>query len=143
MTSTDFLPFVITVGGMLLYHLSQKSIPRTVNPFVGVIIAYAVGIAVCAIGALVLPRERPLLESVRQSNWAVPAMGAAAACIEIGFMLAYRAGWKISIAAVATNAAVTAMLVPIGLIIYKDQLSARNLLGLLFCIVGMVLVVRD
>jgi len=58
-------------------------------------------------------------------------------------MLAYRAGWRISVAAVATNVAATAMLVPIGIIIFKEQLSLRNILGLVFCVLGLVLVVRD
>ena len=70
-------------------------------------------------------------------------MSAAAASIEIGFLLAYRAGWKIGIAAVATNVAVTAMLIPIGILVFKDHLSLRNILGLVFCVLGLVLVVRD
>jgi uncharacterized membrane protein len=80
---------------------------------------------------------------LKESNWAVVVVGAAAACIEIGFLLAYRSGWRISVAAVATNVAVTLMLVPIGIIIFKDHLSLRNIVGLIFCVLGLVLVVRD
>jgi len=134
---------VLAVGGMLFYHLSQKSIPKEMNPFFATMIAYTVGIVVCAICALAYPGKKSLVDSFRESNWAVFVVGAAAACIEVGFMLAYRAGWKISVAAVATNVAVTVMLIPIGLIIFKDQLSLRNILGLIFCILGLVLVVRD
>ena len=39
-----YLPFVLTVGGMLFYHLSQKAIPKGMNPFVVTIIAYLTGI---------------------------------------------------------------------------------------------------
>ena len=60
--------------------------------------------------------------------------------IELGFLLAYRAGWKISVAAVATNVAVTAVLIPIGIVIFKDQLSLRKVVGLILCILGLVLV---
>ena len=35
------------------------------------------------------------------------------------------------------------LLVPIGVMIFKDHLSLRNILGLVFCILGLVLVVRD
>ena len=138
-----YLSFLLTVGGMLFYHLAQKSIPRGMNPFLVTIIAYAVGIVLCSACAFAYPGKKTLVESVRESNWAVFVLGAAAACIEIGFLLAYRAGWKISLAAVATNVAVTAMLIPIGVFIYKDQLSLRNILGLIFCVLGLVLVVRD
>lgn len=143
MTSSFYFPFVLAVSGMLFYHLSQKAIPREMNPFIATIIAYVVGIVVCALCAFIYPSNKSFAESVKQSNWAVLLVGAAAACIEVGFMLAYRAGWRISVAAVATNVAATAMLVPIGILIYKDQLSLRNILGLVFCALGLVLVVRD
>ena len=142
MTSIYF-PFALAVGGMLFYHLAQKSIPKEMNPFYATIIAYTVGIALCLICALTFPGKKSFAGAVRESNWAVFVLGAAAACIEIGFLLVYRAGWKLSLAAVATNVAVTAMLIPIGIIVYKDQLSLRNVLGLIFCVLGLVLVVRD
>ena len=113
------------------------------NPFHATIIAYAVGIVLCFVCAFAYPGKRSVIGSLRDSNWAVFVLGAAAASIEIGFLLAYRAGWKISLAAVATNVAVTAMLIPIGILVFKDHLSLRNILGLVFCVLGLVLVVRD
>lgn len=138
-----YFPVALTVGGMLFYHLSQKSIPQAMNPFVTMIIAYAIGIVLLAICGVAYPTKRSFIDSARESNWAVFVLGASAACIEVGFLLTYRAGWRISLAAVATNVAVTVMLVPIGVLFFKDQLSLRNILGLIFCIVGLVLVVRD
>jgi uncharacterized membrane protein len=142
MTSFYF-PVALAVSGMLFYHLAQKAIPKEMNPLYATIIAYAAGIVLLAICALAYPSKKSFVDSLRESNWAVFVLGAAAACIEIGFLLAYRAGWKISVAAVATNVAVTAMLIPIGIIVFKDQLSLRNVLGLIFCVLGLVLVVRD
>ena len=138
-----YFPFALTVCGMLFYHLAQKSIPKEMNPFYATIIAYAVGIALCAICALTFSGKKSFVVSVRESNWAVFVLGAAAACIELGFLLVYRAGWKLGVAAVATNVAVTAMLIPIGIIVFKDHLSVRNVIGLVFCVLGLVLVVRD
>jgi len=141
--SAFYFPFLLTVGGMLFYHISQKSIPKETNPFLVTIMAYAVGILLCAVALVAYPGKKGLAESFRHSNWAVFMLGAAAAAIEIGFLLAYRSGWKISVAAVATNAAVTVMLIPIGIIVFKDHLSVRSIFGLLFCILGLALVVRE
>lgn len=138
-----YLPFVLTVGGMLVYHISQKSIPKDMNPFLVTILAYLVGIVFCAVCALAYPSRRTLASSLKESNWAVITLGVAAASIELGFLLAYRAGWRISVAAVATNVAVTLMLVPIGIVIFKDHLSLRNIVGLIFCILGLALVARE
>ena len=138
-----YLPVAVTVLGMLFYHLAQKSIPKESNPFVAVSIAYAVGIVLLVICAVAYPGKKSFLDSVRESNWAVYVLGVAAAGIEVGFLLTYRAGWKISVAAVATNVAVTLMLIPIGIFLFKDHLSLRNVLGLIFCVLGLVLVARD
>ena len=138
-----YFSFGLTVVGMVLYHLSQKSVPAGMNPFLVIILAYAIGIALCVVCAIAYPGKKNLIESVKLSNWAVFALGAAAALIELGFLLAYRAGWRISVAAVATNAAVTLLLVPIGIVIFKDHLSLRNVIGLIFCILGLALVARE
>jgi uncharacterized membrane protein len=141
--SAFYFSFGLTVVGMVLYHLSQKSVPADVNPFLVIILAYAIGIALCTVCALAYPGKKSLLESVRLSNWAVFTLGAAAALIELGFLLAYRAGWKISMAAVATNAAAAIALIPIGILVFKDHLSWRNVLGLIFCVFGLAMVMRD
>lgn len=138
-----YLAFALTVIGMVLYHLSQKAVPKDTNPFFVIAIAYVVGIALCLVFALTYSGKRSLLETFRASNWAVFTLGAAAALIELGFMLAYRSGWRISIAAVATNAAAAVILIPIGLLVFKDHISLRNVIGLILCIVGLALVVRQ
>ena len=65
------------------------------------------------------------------------------AAIEVGFLLAYRAGWQIGITTIAANVAMTVILIPVGVVVFRDQLSLRNVVGLVFCIVGLILVVRD
>jgi len=142
-TRNYYLPLVLAVAGMLFYHLGQKSIPKGINPFYAMIIAYVAGIIVLAVCVVTFPGDKSFVSSLKESNWAVLLVGAGAACIEVGFLLAYRFGWRISVAAVATNVAVTLMLVPIGIVIFKDHLSLRNILGLIFCVLGLVLVVRD
>ena len=138
-----YLPIAAAVTGMLFYHISQKSISKGVNPFFAIVVAYLAGIVVSVVCAFTFPGNKSFMASVRESNWAVYLMGIAAACIEVGFLLAYRNGWRLSIAAVATNVAVTVMLVPIGIIIFKDHLSLRNVVGLIFCVLGLALVARD
>jgi uncharacterized membrane protein len=113
------------------------------NPFLVTIFAYVIGIVLCAICAVISPGGKSLAGSVKESNWAVLTLGVGVAAIELGFLLSYRAGWKISIAAIAANVAMTALLVPVGIVVFKDQLSWRNVVGLAFCILGFMLVVRD
>ena len=138
-----YLPFALAVGGSLLYHLSQRSIPQGANPFYATVIAYAIGAALCVACALMYPAGKSFAATLREANWAVLGVGIAVVMIELGFLLAYRAGWKVSVAAVSVNVAGAAVLIPIGVLMFKDQLSLRNLVGLVFCVVGLVLVTRD
>jgi len=138
-----YLPFAVAIGGSLLYHLSQRSIPKGANPFHATLIAYAVGAALCAVGARLYPGGKSFVETLRGANWAVFAVGFAVVAIEVGFLLAYRAGWRVSVAAVSVNVAVTALLVPVGLLLFRDELTARDVLGLGCCVVGLILVAHD
>jgi len=138
-----YSPFAITVGGMLLYHLSQKSIPKEMNPFHATAIAYLIGIVACVVLGFTYSSNRSFLGSLKTVNWAVLGMGIGAAAIEVGFMLAYRFGWKISLTGFATNVAATAILIPIGLFAFREHLSPRNFLGIVFCLLGLLLVIRD
>jgi uncharacterized membrane protein len=141
MTSFYF-PVGLTVAGMIFYHVAQKSIPKGMNPFHATMIAYAVGIVLCGICALG-SEKKSFVNSLSESNWAVFLMGAGAAGIELGFLLAYRAGWRIGLAAMTTNVAATLLLIPIGFLVFKEHLSPRNLLGVILCLAGLFLVVRE
>ena len=138
-----YLPVALAVVGMIFYHLAQKSIPKDLNPFHATMFAYAVGFVLCGICALGYPGKKSVIDSLRESNWAVIVVGVGAVCIELGFLLAYRAGWRISVAGLATNVAGTLLLVPIGILLFKEHLSLRNVIGVIFCVLGLILVVRD
>ena len=136
-------PIVMIIFGGALYHVSQKSVPRTVNPFAAIMFAYGIGVAFCAIG---LAFERgsgaTLFDSVKNSNWAVAALGVGALIIEVGFLRAYRAGWNISLASVVTNISVALILIPIGLLVFKEHLSLRTLAGIACCLLGLYLITK-
>lgn len=136
-------PFVLVVAGNVLYQVSQKSIPKAANPFYTYTIIYAIALVVSGIGAIVYAGDKSLGQTLRDSNWAVIAAGIAVVAIEIGFLLVYRAGWNISTAAVTCSVTVTLMLVPIGLIFFHEHLSPRNMLGLVFCLIGLALVIKQ
>jgi multidrug transporter EmrE-like cation transporter len=59
--------------------------------------------------------------------------------IEIGFVLAYRAGWQISLASVSVNVAIAVILIPLGLVFFRESLTRANLVGLALCLTGLVL----
>jgi drug/metabolite transporter (DMT)-like permease len=136
---TFYLPILLAIGGGALYHVGQKSIPKDANPMAALTVAYLTSIAAVLICALFFPSSESLLGALRKTNWAMFAVGLGAAAIEIGFLFAYRAGWNISSANLFVNIAIALIVIPIGLIFFKEQLTARNLAGIGLCILGLIL----
>lgn len=132
---------VFVVLGNVVYHVSQKSIPRDLDPVFSVTVSY---ITALVLSAVLLPfaSTRPLRDSLRQVTWASVGVGVGAVVIEFAFLLVYRSGWNISLASFAGSASLAAILVPIGLFLYREKLSWVNVVGLLFCLVGFALVTR-
>ena len=73
-------------------------------------------------------------------SWASAALGLSIIGLELGFLLAYRAGWAISTAGIVSATAVAMVLVPVSLAAFKERLSPVNGLGIVLCIIGLVLV---
>ncbi|MDX2044474.1 MAG: hypothetical protein SF097_24910 [Acidobacteriota bacterium] len=134
-----YLPILMTIGGGVLYHVGQKAIPPTVHPFAAVIVAYSIGILVCVAGLFFDPAGRSFATSFKDLNWAVIGVGVGAVIIEIGFLLAYRHGWNINAASVVCNISVALLLIPIGLLAFKEHLSIRSAAGIGCCLIGLYL----
>ncbi len=136
------LPFLLIVGGNVLYQLSQKSMPKTANPLLTMVLAYAVSLAICAVAAALLPSGPGLVESIRTASWAVVTLGVGIAMVELGYLTAYRLGWKISVLPVMSSVAVALLLIPIGLFLFHEHVTLRSVLGVALCIGGLILLHR-
>ena len=122
-----------------LYHFSQKGTPAGVNPAVAIMVTYVVAFFLTLILFIFLPTKIGFLAEVRQLNWASYLLAFSIVGLEIGFLLVYRAGWNLGIAAVLVNVAASLLLVPIALLVFKQSLSPVNILGILVCLAGLIM----
>ena len=137
-----YASLALTIAGNVLYHLSQKSIPAGVHPMVSIIASYATAIALSAVIFVAFPAPDSLIAEVRKLNWATVAVGVSIVAVELGFLLAYRAGWRVSLASVTANSTVALILLPTGLLFFQEKITATNVAGLIFCLIGLFLVTR-
>ncbi len=135
-----YLSIGLTIISNVLYHIFQKAIPSAVNPVAALLVTYLTASAACLIALPFYHGETGILESFRQINWASIALGIAIIGLEAGFLLAYRSGWDISLAAGLSNVAVAVLLLPIGLLFYREQLSMSNITGIILCLGGLFLI---
>ncbi len=135
-----YLPIALTALATTVYHVAQKSIPAGANAVVSLVMTYVTALVV-SLAALPLAAGGgvPLRQAVASLNWGSYGVGASIVAVELGVLLAYRAGWRISLASVVANVATALLLVGVGVVAYREQLAARQVVGLLLCLVGLVL----
>ncbi len=129
----------LTIISNLFYHFSQKYTPENANPIISLIITYLAAIVICLIVLPFFPSGESLIASVRKINWATFTLAIAVVGLEVGYLLAYRAGWNISLCALVSNVAFTILVLPIGLLWLRETLSFANIIGIFLCIGGLVL----
>ena len=137
-----FLPPILIVVGLVIYQVSQKSADQTANPFVVIILAYLFGIVTCVAGFFLFPRpyDSGLMPMLKSVGWTALGIGLGAAIIEIGFLLAYRAGWNVGVLPLSVTAVSTIILLLIGLFVFRENLSTEKIVGILLCFGGLVLI---
>lgn len=129
----------IAILSTALYHISQKLTPRAVNPPISLMLTYLVATALTASLLYFMPAKRGILAEVRQLNWASALLAVAIVGLEVGFLLVYRSGWNIGLAAVLANVAASLILVPVALFVFKDKLNWINIAGAFTCLAGLVM----
>jgi drug/metabolite transporter (DMT)-like permease len=136
-----FFPPILIIVGLVLYQISQKSVDKDANPFVVVAVAYFIGILACVAGYFLLPKQdAELLPMLKTIGWSALGIGLGAAAIEFGFLLAYRAGWNVSILPLSANVFSALILILIGIFAYRESLSGEKIIGVLMCIGGLILI---
>jgi len=73
-------------------------------------------------------------------DWSSIGLAFAIVGLELGYILAYRSQWNISLGPLVANVAVAVLLLPVGLILFREKLSPLNALGVGVCLVGLMMV---
>ncbi len=130
----------LIVASNVVYNIAQKSTPQNANPFAALLITYLTAITVTLIALFFNRSEKGFFQSFADINWTSFVLGFAILGLELGFLLAYRAGWDISVGSLVANILLALMLIPIGIIFYHEGFSIYKVLGAGLCIAGLVLI---
>jgi lysylphosphatidylglycerol synthetase-like protein (DUF2156 family) len=139
MNSAYVFSLLLTVLSNIAYHFCQKGIPGNVSPLLSLLATYVTAIVATGLALLFLgPGEDTSLSvAMGRLTWPSFALGFAAVGLELGFLWAYRSGWKISMAAICSNAIVTLALIPVGIFIFHEGFTVRKGLGVVLALSGL------
>lgn len=134
-----YFSITLAIASSALYHFSAKSTPANVNFPISLLVTYAVALAIVFVTTLFFPTKIGFMAELKQLNWASFLLAVAIVGIEFGFLLVYRSGWNLGIAAVLVNVVASLILVPVAIFVFKDKLNWVNIVGILVCLAGLVM----
>ena len=134
-----YFSILLAIASSALYHFSARSTPPGVSLPVSLTVTYVIALGVTLLTALLLPGNKDFAAQIRQLGLPTVLLAVSIVGIEFGFLLAYRAGWNLGIAAVVVNVVASLLLVPVAVFIFKDQINWVNILGILVCLAGLVM----
>lgn len=133
-----YFSITLAICSSALYHFVAKSTPANINFTVSLLVTYGVAFLVTLLTFFFFPTKNVVAE-FRNLNWASIGLAIAIVGIEFGFLLTYRAGWNLGIAAVLVNVIASLILVPVAIFVFKDKISWVNIAGILVCLAGLVM----
>jgi multidrug transporter EmrE-like cation transporter len=137
--SLFYFSITLAICSSALYHFVAKSTPSNVNFTVSLLVTYAIAFAVTLFTFFFFPATSGIKTELKQLNWASIGLAIAIVGIEFGFLLTYRAGWNLGIAAVLVNVVASLILIPVAIFFFKDKISWVNIVGIFVCLAGLVM----
>lgn len=134
-----YLSLIIASLAGVLYHVSQKSIHPKANPAVSMMITFSVALVGTIIWYLIDGSNNTWITDVKNTNWASFSLGLSLVGLEFGILLAYRSGWQISNFNLFFTFILAALLLPIGIMFFKETISMKTAIGMVVTIGGIVL----
>ena len=132
---------VLVIASQVAYQLAVKAIPGESNPFGVLIIVYGLAMIACIVLSPLAGRPVAFADVRRLLSWPTCLLALAVVGIEIGYLLAYRSGWKLGATFAVTSVATVTVLALLGVAWFGELLDGKRVLGLVLALAGGWLVV--
>ncbi len=132
-------PLLLIVAANCFYNICTKSLPENINAFGALMVTYLMGAFLSAILFVASVKPQNIVPEMAKINWTSFVLGVAIVALEAGYVFLYRAGWKVSIGSLTANICLAVALLVIGLLLYHETISLRQIVGAAICAVGLFL----
>lgn len=133
-------PILIIVLSNTVYNICAKSTPSGINSFASLTITYLVAAGLSFAMFLISAKGKGIAVEFGKANWSSFVMGVVIIGLELGYILAYRNGWKMNTVSVTANIALAIILIVVAFIFYKESMTIKQIIGIVMCSGGLVLI---
>ena len=133
-------PVLIVVLSNTFYNICTKSTPSNVNAFGTLMLTYITAAILTGVIFLFLVKPENVIVELSKVNWTSIVLGIAIVGLELGYIFMYRSGWKVSSGALVANICLAIALLFVGAILYGENITVKQVLGIFICIAGLFLI---
>lgn len=133
-------PIFIVILANTFYNICMKSMPGDVNPFGALMVTYFVAAIISAIIFAYAVGPSNVAFEMSKVNWTSVILALAIVSLEVGYVFVYRVGWQVSNATVVANIGLACVLIFVGYFLYRENVSIRQILGIIVCMAGLILI---
>ena len=114
--------------------------PSDVNPFGALMVTYLGAAIISAIIFSYTVGPSNVVGEMSKVNWTSVVLALAIVGLEVGYVFVYRAGWSVSTASVVANVGLACVLLVVGYMLYRENISFNQILGIVICMIGLILI---
>ena len=133
-------PILIVILSNTFSNICMKSMPDNVNPFGALMVTYLVAGLISAIIFVYMSKPSNVIFELSKINWTSVILAIAIVGLEVGYVFVYRVGWSVSTASVVANIGLACVLLVVGYLLYKENVSLNQIIGIVVCMFGLVLI---
>ena len=133
-------PILIVILSNTFYNICMKSMPGDVNPFGALMVTYFCAAVISAVIFVGMVGPSNIGDEISKINWTSVVLALAIVCLEVGYVFVYRAGWTVSTASVVANIGLACVLIFVGYFLYKENVSLNQIVGIVVCMAGLILI---
>lgn len=135
-----FWPILVVVAANTIYNICAKSTPEAVQPFASLTVTYFVAAVLSAVMFFITSRNKDIIAEFSNLNWTAFVFGCSIVGLEFGYIYVYRVGWKMGIGSLVANVVLACVLLILGMVLYKQNISFKQIIGFILCLGGIVLI---
>ncbi len=118
----------------------MKSMPNDVNPFGALMVTYLIAAILTALIFVIMVKPENVVLELSKVNWTSIILALVVVGLEVGYVFVYRAGWQVNTASVVANIGLACVLLVVGYVLYKENVSLQQIIGIVVCLFGLILI---
>lgn len=126
----------------IIYNITTKETPQGANAFLSLSITYGVAMVATFLIFFFTRKGESIGVAFGRLNWTSYVLGIAIIGLELGYIFAFRNGWQVNMTSIVANIILAISLVVVGFLLYHEKLSITQVIGVVLCLGGLVLVCK-